>query len=218
MSQDGAIYDNVESVVAKLCVLRNSCSSVLHSNKSVPNLRWLQGVETMLTEAMNELQQGLRVCFFPSSIARSKRNTLEPSREGNHPDRGLIWNPFRLPDRSSAVVFKGDLMSLGLSKVLQILSSENKTGILYFTHGEMKRAILLKNGDIIAASGNERQRLGQILYHRRLISKKSLQEALLKARKSGKRLGEMLLSLGFVTEYTLKQLIRQQVQQLLPVV
>ncbi len=215
MSRDGAISNNVESVVAKLCVLRNSCSSLLHSGKTAPNLRWLQGVETMLAEAMNELQQGLRVRFVPSSMARSMKNTPKPSSERDYPEQERPWNPFRLPNRSSSVVFKGDLMSLGLSKVFQILSSENKTGILYFTHGEMKRAILLKNGDIIAASGNERQRLGQILYRRKLISQKSLHEALHKARKSGKRLGEMLLSLGFVTDYTLKQLIRQQVRETL---
>ena len=132
MSQDGAIYDNVERVVAKLCVLRNSCSSLLHSGKSAPNLRWLKGVETMLAEAMNELQQGLHVRFVPSSMARSMRNTLEPSSERDYPEQRRLWNPFRLPNRSSSVVFKGNLMSLGLSKIFQILSSEKKTGILYF--------------------------------------------------------------------------------------
>ncbi len=215
MSQDGEMYDNVEGVVAKLCVLANSFSSIIHSGKSKQNLSWFQGVEVMLKEAMAELQRGLRVHHVTRPILQNQKGAAEVLNKRDHSDRQLPWNPFRLPNRTIAVAFEGDLKSLGLSTICQILSSERKTGILQVTRGELKRAIFLKDGDIIAASGNERLRLGQILYRRKLISQKRLQEALLKARKSGKRLGEILLSLGYITDHTLKQLVRLQIRETL---
>ena len=60
MSNNGKAYDSVESVLAKLHVLRDSCTGVIHKEESNPNLIWFQGAEAMLREAVNELQKTLR--------------------------------------------------------------------------------------------------------------------------------------------------------------
>ena len=57
MSSHGEIYDRVEGIVAKLYVLRDSCTGVIHTEKSNPNLIWFQGAETLLQEAVEGLQQ-----------------------------------------------------------------------------------------------------------------------------------------------------------------
>ena len=59
MSSHGAIYDRVEGIVAKLYVLRDSCTGIIHTEKSNPNLIWFQGAETLLQEAVEGLQQVL---------------------------------------------------------------------------------------------------------------------------------------------------------------
>lgn len=60
MNNYGEIYDRVEGVVAKLHVLRSSCASILHIDKSDPSSIWLHGAEVMLKEAVEELQTALK--------------------------------------------------------------------------------------------------------------------------------------------------------------
>jgi hypothetical protein len=59
MSGDGEVYDNVESMVAKLCVLRDSCTGIMSKKETNPNLIWFQGAEAILQEAVAELQKAL---------------------------------------------------------------------------------------------------------------------------------------------------------------
>lgn len=59
MSSQGESYDRLESIVAKLYVLRDSCTGIIHTEKSNPNLIWFQGAEAMLQEAVDELQKAL---------------------------------------------------------------------------------------------------------------------------------------------------------------
>ena len=59
MSSHGAGYERLESIVAKLYVLRDSCTGIIHTEKSNPNLVWFQGAEVMLREAVEKLQKAL---------------------------------------------------------------------------------------------------------------------------------------------------------------
>jgi hypothetical protein len=61
MASHGVVYDRVEGIVAKLYVLRDSSTGIIHTEKSNPNLIWFQGAETLLQEAVDELQGVLRV-------------------------------------------------------------------------------------------------------------------------------------------------------------
>ena len=60
MAGNGGVYDNVENILSKLHVLRDSCTGVIHKEESNPNLIWFQGAEAMLKEAVAELQKALR--------------------------------------------------------------------------------------------------------------------------------------------------------------
>lgn len=61
MASQGEVYDRVEGIVAKLYVLRDSCTGIIHTERSNPNLIWFQGSETLLQEAVDELQGVLGV-------------------------------------------------------------------------------------------------------------------------------------------------------------
>ncbi|MEJ2430993.1 MAG: hypothetical protein P8075_19050 [Deltaproteobacteria bacterium] len=59
MSNHGEVYDKIESILAKLCVLRDSCTGVIHKEGTNPNSIWFQGAEAMLQEGVDELQKAL---------------------------------------------------------------------------------------------------------------------------------------------------------------
>ena len=61
MASHGEVYDRVEGIVAKLYVLRDSCTGIIHTERSNPNLIWFQGAKNLLQEAVDELQGILRV-------------------------------------------------------------------------------------------------------------------------------------------------------------
>ena len=152
-------------------------------------------------------------CGGTGPIMESKRTAIEAWNARGPDDRQRVQYPFTSSKCTNPVGFKGNLKSVALSTILQILSTDNRTGVLHFEQGQAIRAICLKDGKIVAASGRERQRLGQILYDRGLISQEQLEEALEKTKEEKKRLGEVLLDLGYINEDSLKELIRYQIQE-----
>ena len=59
MSGRGELYDSFKKAVAKLYVLRDSCTGIIQAEKSSENLLWFQGAEAMLREALQVLQKAL---------------------------------------------------------------------------------------------------------------------------------------------------------------
>ena len=59
MSSDGELYSSVKKAVAKLYVLRDSCTGIIEADKSSDNLIWFQGAQAMLREALEVLQKAL---------------------------------------------------------------------------------------------------------------------------------------------------------------
>ncbi len=127
--------------------------------------------------------------------------------------QNLFWNPFDFQKDTDSMDIKGNLGSISFSSVLQILSSENKTGILQLSHDHKISAICLKEGQAIAASSNYGQQLGQILFNKGLVSLEKLQKVLDNTKSSGKRLGETLLDMGYINQDALKSVIRQQINE-----
>ena len=81
MSGQGEVYDRVEAIVAKLYVLKDSCTGVIHTDKSNPNLIWFQGAEAMLQEAVGKLQKALRAMETGKPTAEAE--TIEETETGS---------------------------------------------------------------------------------------------------------------------------------------
>jgi hypothetical protein len=108
------------------------------------------------------------------------------------------------------VAFKGSLKSLTLATILQILSSEGKTGVLEISREQTKSSIYVRRGKIVAAStGQKELRIGQILCDRGLLSRDTLRQVLVKARNTKRPVGEVVVSLGFVSLMALKEIVRR---------
>ena len=71
-------HDSVEKVVAKLHVLRDSCTGVLNSQRTNPHLLWFKGAEAVLSESVDELQKLLHSI---ESGAEEKPAVAEEVRE-----------------------------------------------------------------------------------------------------------------------------------------
>jgi len=127
-------------------------------------------------------------CGATGPIRESEDKAREAWNAREHKEPALSQQSFPSSVTIAEVGIKGNLKSLGLSAILQILTSENKTGVLQFVQGNRIRSIYLSDGKIVAASGREGLRLGQILSDKGLISQEQLQEALDKAR--GKQISE----------------------------
>jgi hypothetical protein len=76
MSGHSKLYDKVKNMVAKLYVLRDSCTGVIHSDKACWNLSWFQGAETILKEAVGELQKALLELPLANSNAENEVKDL----------------------------------------------------------------------------------------------------------------------------------------------
>ena len=116
-------------------------------------------------------------CGATGPTRDSEQRAIEAWNTRDHCKPDLSQQPFNSSIGRAEVGIKGNLKSLGLSTILQILSSEDKTGVLQFVQGNRIRSIYIRNGKIVAASGRESLRLGQILYGKGMISQEQLQEA-----------------------------------------
>jgi Lar family restriction alleviation protein len=105
--------------------------------------------------------------FGPKTESKEKAIMAWNMREYSTCD--LFWNPFDFQKDGDAVGLDGNLKSISFSCVLQILSSEIKTGVLQLTHAQKISALCLKDGQVIAASSNYGQPLGQILFDKGLV-------------------------------------------------
>jgi len=151
------------------------------------------------------------LCGVLGPKADSKEKAIMAWNARAYSKQDMLWDPFDFPEDN--VDLKGKLKSVDFSCMLQILSSENKTGILKLTQGQKISALCLKDGQVIAASSNYGPQLGQILFDKGLISLEKLQKVLDTAKATGKRMGETLLDLGFIKQDTLKGIISQQINE-----
>ena len=76
MSGHSELYDRVKNMVAKLYVLRDSCTGIIHGDKAGGNLSWFEGAETILKEAVAELQEALLDLQLANSNAETEVNDL----------------------------------------------------------------------------------------------------------------------------------------------
>ena len=78
-------HESVEKVVAKLHVLRDSCTGVLNSGSTSSHLLWFQGARAMLIEVVDDLQRALN--------AMKSAETKEASASASIEEDALVEKP-----------------------------------------------------------------------------------------------------------------------------
>ena len=111
---------------------------------------------------------------------------------------------------------KGDLETVDLSCILQLLYNERKTGIFRVNNQKTSVQIYIQDGIIIyAMSSRKETRLGSMLFENNIISAGKLKECLDQARKKRLALGKILVEHGYVSQEQLSEFIYKQVEGIL---
>jgi c-di-GMP-binding flagellar brake protein YcgR len=195
--------------------LKDSHDSIIAENGVVRFVKGpYVGIEFQhLSEHSKKLIGFYLMQFATAPVTGSNQKIIEPSNRRYLSDSQLVLNPFGTAIGEIPVSLKGDLNSFGFYTVLKTLSIEKKSGVVLLSRGRARRALCLKEGNVIAASGSSMFRLGQIILDLGIISREKLEDALYKAMKCGKRLGVVLLEEGYISEGILKGLIQHQIQK-----
>ena len=103
----------------------------------------------------------------------------------------------------------GTLTTMSVPDLLQFLASGRKTGTLKFSRGKVVKQIYFENGVIVGSHSNDpKEYLGQVLIHYDKLDEPRLQLAMEVQRKSGGRLGEILIAKGLISDADLLEILR----------
>jgi tetratricopeptide (TPR) repeat protein len=113
------------------------------------------------------------------------------------------------------LAIKGSLVEASLPEVIQLLAYSLKSGCLSVTDGRNLGNIFLKEGKIIYATILRRKvRLGDSMLEKQLVQQDILKRALaMQKEKKGKRLGEILVDMGAISQAVLEKELQQQIEE-----
>jgi hypothetical protein len=111
------------------------------------------------------------------------------------------------------MAFAGDLQTFDLFDLLGWLTGRKKAGVLQMTRRSTKKRLAFRDGAVQWSSSNDpRETIGQALVREGLIGEEALFRALLKQEKDRRRLGELLIAAGLLTEAQLMKTLRANVE------
>ncbi len=111
--------------------------------------------------------------------------------------------------------FKGDLSTIGLAEVFQMISMAGKEGTLVVQDAESRKCIYFSQDGVQLISTGKRRglRIGDLLVRAGKISEFRLREVLESQEGTKKLLGEALVSGGYVTERDIQEVVRAQIEE-----
>lgn len=115
-------------------------------------------------------------------------------------------------------VLSGDLGSISIAEILQLLDMQRKTGALHLSQRKARVTLYIREGllDFASYAGlPEEFLLGRYLVETGALSRAGLERHLEEARKSGKVLGDYLVGREVMTEGQLKSALTSQTSELL---
>ena len=105
----------------------------------------------------------------------------------------------------------GTLKTMSLTDLLQFLAAGRKTGTLKFDREKITKQIFFQNGLIVGSKSNDpKEYLGQLLLHYGKLDEVQLQIAREIQRKSGGKLGEVVVAQGFISDADVLEVLKTQ--------
>lgn len=109
--------------------------------------------------------------------------------------------------------FAGNLKTVSLTDVFQLVFTTKKSGVLSVSKSKSARRIFFKEGMLVYASSNDRQDLfGNLLLKKGRISKVEL-ENILNSQKDGKKIGALLVEQNLFTREEIFDCLRMQIEE-----
>jgi hypothetical protein len=114
------------------------------------------------------------------------------------------------------MAFKGDLETINLPDVLQVLSSAQKTGALSIRRGTEEKRLYFRGGMLVyASSTDEREKLGNVLVREGHIPSDAVDQVCLAQDKSGRPFGLALLEQGVIPHEMLVTGLKTQARMII---
>lgn len=115
-------------------------------------------------------------------------------------------------------VLSGDLASISIAEILQLLEVQRKTGTLTLMHQKSKVNLFLREGELDFATHEGLPHeflLGRYLVDKGDLTREDLEKYIGRAREAGKVLGDYLVSEDIISSELLEQALVQQTSELL---
>jgi antitoxin component of RelBE/YafQ-DinJ toxin-antitoxin module len=110
----------------------------------------------------------------------------------------------------------GNIETLHITNVLQLLHNDQKTGILKVTWKDEAIKVYIREGNIInATKSHEKNRLGDLLIKHGKINEKQLKECLKASKKQNIPLGKIVVEKGYATVGSLGNIIFKQAENVI---
>jgi hypothetical protein len=111
--------------------------------------------------------------------------------------------------------FKGDLSTIGLGEVFQMISMSQKEGTLIVQDAESRKCVFfgVSGVQLISSGRRKGMKIGDMLMRVGKVTEDQLQDALENGRIQKKKLGEVLVEGGIVSEEEIKSVIREQIEE-----
>ena len=116
------------------------------------------------------------------------------------------------------MALSGTLKDFGIADILQLIGQQTKTGRLVLKSGGDEIDVFITDGNVLYASENPRSAknfLGNLLLRAEMLTQEQLDEALQVQQRTLKRLGDILIDGGVITETQLGQMMRLQTTETL---
>jgi uncharacterized protein DUF4388 len=114
------------------------------------------------------------------------------------------------------MAIQGTLTTMSVPDLLQFLATGRKTGSLKFSRAKVNKEIYFDKGLIIGSFSNDpKEYLGQLLIHYGKIDEARLQLAMETQRKTGGRLGEILVTKGILTAEEVHDILRTRTLEII---
>ncbi|MHC4759391.1 MAG: DUF4388 domain-containing protein [Planctomycetota bacterium] len=108
---------------------------------------------------------------------------------------------------------KGSIKDYRLSDTLIGLQRNQLTGPLNFSIGDIKKSVFIRNGEMIfSASNQDQDRLGDVLMLKGQITLTQYKVAVAEMKRTGQRLGQVLVRLGYISHEELYNAIKNQIE------
>jgi hypothetical protein len=116
------------------------------------------------------------------------------------------------------MALKGTLKDFGIADILQLIGQQQKTGTLHLKGRDQEVHVAFHNGNIVKAESATRKKkelIGNMLVRAALITEAQLEQALEIQKRSLKRLGDVLVSMGMLTQERFGQIVQLQTTETL---
>jgi hypothetical protein len=109
----------------------------------------------------------------------------------------------------------GDVAAVGLLSLMNLFGQNRETGRLVLKKNQIERVVLMHNGDVASIGSNlPGDRLGAFLVRMGKVREGDLEAAMREAERTGKRIGQALLTKGLIDAHELWSAIQEQITEL----